>query len=399
MMSFRRPSMFPVLALGILLTGVGSPRSATAEDELSGGLRQLWVYVGTYSFGASKGIYLCRLDLASGKLESEGLVAESANPTFLAHHPSRPVLYALNEIAKFDGKPVGSVSALRIEPRTGKLTLLNRQSSGGPGPCHLAVDSSGRCVLVANYLGGSVACLPIAADGRLDEPTSIIRHAGFSVNKKRQEGPHAHCIMLDAANRIALAADLGIDKIMIYRFDARGAAITANEPAWFDAAPGAGPRHVAFHPNGRYVYVINELNSTVTALRYDAARGTLETLQNISTLPEGFTSPNTAAEVQIDRSGKFLYGSNRGHNSLATFAVDPATGRLTALGHESTRGKSPRHFAIDPTGRWLLAANQDSNNVVVYRIDAASGRPQPVGPSVSVPAPVCIEMLRPVDGP
>ncbi len=353
------------------------------------------VYVGTYTRGSSKGIYLYHLDLISGALKPAGCAAEVANPSFLAFHPSRPLLYAVGEVGSFAGKKGGAVDAFAIDPISGKLTLLNQQLSQGPGPCHLAVDRSGKCVLVANYSGGSVVCLPIQEDGRLGEATSFVQHAGSSVNPQRQQGPHAHGVYLDAGNRFAFVADLGLDKLMIYRFDPAQGKLTANDPPSLATAAGAGPRHFAFHPNGRYAYLINELNSTLTALGYDAQRGTFQTLETVTTLPAGFSGSNTAAEVEVHRSGKFVYGSNRGHDSIAAFAIDAATGKLTLIGHEPTLGKTPRHFAIDPTGKFLLVANQDGNNVVVLEINSETGGLRATGNSVEVTAPVCVAMPRP----
>jgi 6-phosphogluconolactonase len=353
------------------------------------------VYFGTYTARGSKGIYLGRLDLASGKLAVEGLAAETLNPSFLALHPTRPLLYAVGELGGPSGKTERGLSAFAIDVKTGKLTLINQQSSWGSGPCHLTVDRSGRCVLVANYGSGSVACLPIRDDGRLGEATSFHQHRGSSVNRERQEGPHAHSVNLSADNRFAFVADLGLDKILIYRFDAAAGRLTPNDPPFVASSPGAGPRHFAFHPNGRWAYVIEEISSTITALGYSPERGTLRPLQTVSTLPEGFSGSNTTAEVQVHPSGKFVYGSNRGHDSIAAFAVDLESGKLRPIGHASTRGKTPRNFAIDPTGTWLLAANQDTDNVAVLRIDPKTGMPRAVGQPASVPMPVCVKFAPP----
>ncbi len=375
-----------------------APAPACAAEENQPGARpgRLWVYIGTYTRQASKGIYLGQLDLANGRLEAVELAGELTNPSFLAIHPSRPLLYAVGELGDFAGKKAGAVSALSIDPPSGKLTLLNQQPSGGPGPCHVSVDHTGRCVLVANYSGGSVACLPIGEDGRLGKATSFDQHRGAGPNPKRQDGPHAHSIQLDAANRFAFAPDLGLDKVFIYRLDPAEGKLTPNEPAFAAVAPGSGPRHFDFHPNGRYAYVINELGSTITAFRYDPERGVLSTLQTVSTLPEGFQGNNTTADVHVHPSGKFLYGSNRGHDSIAIFAVDAESGKLRLIGHEPTQGKSPRNFGIDPTGTYLLAANQDTANVVVFRIDPASGKLQATGSSAKVAYPVCVKMIRPL---
>jgi len=367
--------------------------AATGRSEKPAG--QLRVYFGTYTSRSSKGIYLGRLDLASGKLEVEGVAAETLNPSFLALHPSRPLLYAVGEMGDPSGKKERGLSAFAIDVKTGKLTLLNQQSSWGSGPCHLTVDRSGRCVLAANYSSGSVACLPIRDDGRLGEATSFLQHQGSSVNKERQAGPHAHSVNLSADNRFAFVADLGLDKILIYRFDAEGGRLTPNDPPFVASSPGAGPRHFAFHPNGRWAYVIEEISSTVTALGYSPERGTLRPLSTVSTLPEGFAGSNSTAEVQVHPSGKFVYGSNRGHDTIAAFAVDPESGTLRPIGHASTRGKTPRNFAIDPTGTWLLAANQDTDNVAVLRIDPKTGTLRATGQPVSVPMPVCVKFVPP----
>ena len=340
---------------------------------------ELLVYVGTHTRGGSKGIYLGRFNLAEGKLQLAGLAAELTNPTFLALHPSRPLLYSVCEIVLPSGDKTGAVTALAVNPQTGGLTLLNQQSSRGINPCHLVIDHNGKFVLVANYASGSVACLPIQPDGRLGEATSFIQHAGSSVNRQRQDGPHAHGIALDAAERFALVADLGLDKIMVYRLDHATGKLTGNCPASVSMAAGAGPRHIAFHPDGRFAYVINELDSTVTIFDYDAIRGVLRPLETLSTLPASFHGENTAAEIAVHPSGKFLYGSNRGHQSIVAFAIDSGTGKLNCLGHKSTRGASPRNFSINTSGVYLLAANEESENVVVFRIDQQSGKLHPTG--------------------
>ena len=357
--------------------------------------QDLIVFLGTYTRGDSRGIYRCRLDLGTGRLESLELAAETINPSFLALHPSGRFLYAVGEIGNFEGGKTGAVSAFQVEPKTGELAPLNQQPSRGKGPCHLTVDRTGRNVLVANYGSGSVACLPIRDDGRLDEATSFVQHEGSSVNPRRQQGPHAHVVEVDAANRFAFVADLGLDKILIYRFDADRGQLAPNDPPWAAVAPGAGPRHFAFHPTGRFAYVINEIDSTVTAFGYDAQRGALEPLETVPTLPDGFMGKSTTAEIVVHPSGRFLYGSNRGHDSLVIFAVDARTGKLRYVGHEPTQGKAPRNFAIDPSGSYLLAANRGTDNVVVFRIDANTGKLHATGHSLEVPVPVCVVMMPP----
>jgi 6-phosphogluconolactonase len=348
------------------------------------------VYIGTYTQQKSKGIYLLEMNAASGALTAKGLVAETENPTFLALHPSGRSLYAVNEIASFKREKTGAVSAFAVEAKTGKLTLLNQQASGGGGPCHLVLDRAGKNVLLANYGGGSVASLPIADNGELKPATSVMQHKGKSINPKRQEGPHAHSINLDAANRFAFVADLGLDKVLVYRFDAAEGKLIANDPPAASVAPGAGPRHFAFHPSGKFAYVINELHSTVTVFGYDAERGLLKERQTIATLPKGFADPTTTAEVVVHPTGKFLYGSNRGHDSIVVFAIDLETGRLTHVEHQNHNIKTPRNFAVDPAGKFLLVANQRSGTVIVFRIDPKTGSLQPTQHSAEVPTPVCI---------
>jgi 6-phosphogluconolactonase len=349
------------------------------------------VYIGTYTGSGSKGIYLLRLDLDKGTLTSLGVAAESSNPSFLAIHPNEQFLYTVNELDDFTGKKSGAVSVFKVQPRSGKLELLNQQPSEGSGPCHVTVDRAGKNVLVANYSGGSIAVFSIANDGGLGPATAFIQHQGSSVDPNRQEGPHAHSINVDAANRFAVAADLGLDKLFVYRFDPTRGRLVPNDPPWTKVAPGAGPRHFAFHPNGHYAYVINEMQCTVTAFRYDPERGTLTELQTIPTLPRAVRKGDSTAEVQVHPSGKFLYGSNRGHNSISVFAIDPKTGKLTLVENQPTQGKTPRNFGIDPTGAYLLAANEDSDTVVLFRIDPATGKLEATGQKVAVPKPVCVK--------
>ncbi len=374
-----------VVSLGFAATVAAAQREKPAKPPT------LRVYFGTYTDAKSKGIYVGQFDLATGRLDSIELAAATTRPSFLAIHPNRRFLYAVGEIGDFQGKKTGAVNAFAIEP-SGKLTLLNQQPSGGTGPCHVTVHPIGTCLLVANYSGGTVASLPIRDDGRLGEPASVIQHQGKGPNARRQERPHAHSINLDPAATFVFAPDLGVDKVFIYRVDAVQARLAPNDPAWVEVAPGAGPRHFDFHPNGRFAYVINELDSTVTAMAYDAPSGRLTPLGSVSTLPKDFSGSNTTADVHVHPSGKFLYGSNRGHDSIAILSIH-ADGTLRALGHESTRGKTPRNFALDPTGRYLLAANQDTSNVAVFRIDAKTGRLALIGEPVAVPRPVCIKML------
>jgi 6-phosphogluconolactonase len=390
-MAFPNPRSAPWFALAIILTvaALAFLRLSAAEPKMD----RFWVYIGTYTDKGSKGIYRCELDLTSGRLTTPALAAEAKNPSFVAIAPDHHFLYAVSEVEELDGKKSGGVIGFTIDPRTGNLSPLNQQLSGGTGPCHLVVDRAGKHVLVANYGSGSVSVLPIESGGGLGKATAFVQHKGSGPNPQRQEGPHAHSINLDAANRFAVVADLGLDKMLVYRFDTAKGTLTPNEPPSVSVAPGAGPRHFAFHPNGRNAYVINELNSTVTAFRYDGQRGILEPIQSVSTVPNDFKGSNYPAEVQVHPSGKFVYGSNRGHNSIAVFAVDPQTGKLRPVGHQSDKIKTPRNFAIDPTGTYLLVANQDSDSVLVFRIDADTGELRPTGSMVEVPTPVCLKMM------
>jgi 6-phosphogluconolactonase len=331
-----------------------------ASPAQAGALR---VYIGTYTGAKSKGIYLSRLNLATGAMTAPSLLAETSNPSFLALHPTRDLLYAVNEVDSFEGKPTGSISAFAIERASGALKALNQQSSGGKGPAHLIVDSGGANVLAANYGGGSVAVLPIEQTGALRAPSSIVQHTGSSVNPARQKEPHAHSINLDPSGRRAYVADLGLDKILIYAFDPAKGTLTPNDPPSAALPPGSGPRHFAIHPAGRFAYVINELLLTVTAFARDPGSGALTAIQTISTLPpeQASNASFSTAEVQVHPSGKFLYGSNRGHDSISVFAIDESTGRLTYVQTEPTQGSTPRAFGIDPTGAFLLAANQRSD--------------------------------------
>jgi len=392
MKSILRTCLIVSVAALMLFGCAGRPVSAKADRPAAAPPRTLRVYFGTYTRrGGSKGIYLSRLDLAEGTLTEPVLAGATQSPSFLALSPDGRFLYAAGGSVTIDGTRSGAITAFAVDLATGKLTLLNRVSARGNGPCHLVVDATGRHVLAANYSSGSVVSLPVGRDGRLGAATSVIQHKGSSVNPRRQTRPHAHSINLDAANRFAFAADLGADKLFVYRFDPATGALKPHDPPAVALAPGSGPRHFAFHPAGRFAYVINELLSTVTAMAYDPKAGTLATLHTVTTLPADFTGPNTTAEVQVHPSGRFVYGSNRGHDSLAIFAVDAKTGRLKPIGHQPTGGRTPRNFGVDPTGQYVLAANQNSNTVVVFGVDPASGRLKPTGSRIAVPSPVCVK--------
>ena len=366
-------------AVGGAILGLAAVAAAGAE-----------VLIGTYSRNGSEGIYRASFDPAAGTLGQPALAVRADNPSFLAWHPDGRHLYAVSEIATFQGKPGGAVASYERDVATGVLRELNRQPTGGAAPCHLIVDPPGRRVIVANYSDGNVAVFPIAADGRLEPLAQRIQHEGAGPNAARQKSPHAHGVTLDATGRFAIVPDLGIDQLRIYRLAAEGVRLEPNDPPFAATAPGAGPRHFAFHPNGKFGWSINELDSTVTAFAWDAAAGRLTAAGVFSTLPEGCTNRNTTAEIVLHPSGRFLYGSNRGHDSIAVFAVDAGKGTLTPLQHQPTGGKSPRNFTLDPTGRFLLAANQDSGNILVFRIDPDTGRLAPAGSEIKVPMPVCV---------
>jgi 6-phosphogluconolactonase len=365
------------------MVNVISMAASTPKDSLR-------AYIGTYTSGKSRGIYTALFDQAIGKLSTPELAAETKNPTFLAMHASRPVLYTVNEVNDFSGKESGAVSAFAIDPKNGSLKLINQQPSGGSGPCHLSVDQSGRVVLVANYGSGSVAVLPVGSDGALGAPTASIQHQGSSVNPERQAGPHAHFIAPDPANRFALSCDLGLDQVLVYRLDPQAATLVRNLPEPARVMPGAGPRHLAFEPRHQSLYVVNELNSTLDSFGYDPRDGALTKRKSASTLPADFRGGNSCAEVQVHPSGRFVYASNRGHNSIAVFATEPTSGSLTLLECVSTGGRTPRHFALAPEGKWLLAENQDSDNIVLFAVDSKSGRLKATGNTIAVGAPVCL---------
>ncbi len=358
------------------------------------------VYVGTYTHdfaqgmrGKSEGIYVYCLDPSSGALEFRSKAIGVENPSFLAIDPQGHNLFAVNEVGEFEGKPSGTVSSFSIDLHTGQLTYLNKQSSLGAVPCHLSVDKRGGFVLVANYGGGSVSVLPILEGGRLGEATDFVQHQGSSIHPQRQEGPHAHSIVLDPANRFAFVPDLGLDKIMVYRFDPTRGRLTPNDVPWAQTKPGAGPRHFTFHPNGKCAYLINEIDSTLTSYIYDNTRGTLRELHTVPTLPEGFVGRSSCADVHVHPSGKFVYGSNRGHDSIVIYGIDEHTGGLSYIGHELTQGRTPRNFAIDPTGNFLLAANQNTDNIVTFRVDHQTGKLASTSNVAVVPKPVCLKMI------
>jgi 6-phosphogluconolactonase len=352
-------------------------------------------YVGTYTEDGSKskGVYAYRFDAATGQATPLGLAAETTNPSFVAVHPNGRFLYVVNEVGKYQGPNSGGVSAFSIDRASGKLTFLNEVASRGADPCYIIVDKNGKFVLVANYTGGSVAVFPVAADGKLGEASAFVQHTGHGADPKRQAGPHAHSIDLSPDNRLAFVDDLGLDELLVYKFDSAKGSLTPNDPPFAKLDSGAGPRHFVLHPSGKFAYVVTEMHSAVTAFSTDLRTGSLDALQTVSALPKDFKGENDDAEIAVHPSGKFLYASNRGHDSIAVFAIDSNKGTLTPVEHTLTQGKTPRSFEIDPTGNFLFAENQKSDNIVIFRIDQKTGRLTATGRMLEVPSPVCVKFV------
>jgi 6-phosphogluconolactonase len=357
---------------------------------------QYILYVGTYTEegSKSKGIYAYRYDGNTGQTTALGVAAETTNPSWVALHPNGRFLYAVNEVPNYKGPNSGGLSAFSIDHATGKLTFLNEVPTRGADPCYVIVDPNGKFVLVANYTGGNIAVFPVLADGKLGESSAFVQHTGKGPDAKRQEGPHAHSIDLSADNRFAMVDDLGLDELLVYKFDSSKGTLTPNDPPFAKVAPGAGPRHFVLRPDGKFAYVVSEMGHTVTVFSNDGANGKLQPLQTVTTLPKDFTGRNDDAEIRVHPSGKFLYASNRGDDSIAIYAIDENKGTLALVGITSTGGKEPRSFEIDPTGKLLFAANQNSNYIAVFRINARTGRLTPTGQVIEVPAPVCVKFLK-----
>jgi 6-phosphogluconolactonase len=346
------------------------------------------VYFGTYNKeGFPKGIYHAVFDLKTGSLSSPQIAGEASNPTFLEIHPNSKFLYSVTE------RDPGAVSAFAIDPETKKLRFVNSSKSCGKGPCHLSLSNDGRLLLVANYGSGGVASIPINNDGSLSEPASFIQHTGSSINPQRQKEPHAHSINFSPDNRFAYVADLGIDRIMVYKIDSDSGKLLPNDPPEIKIKPGAGPRHFTFSPNGKFAYLINELDETIIAFAYDPENGNLSEFQTISTLPEDFKGASYCAEVRVHPNGKFLYGSNRGHDSIVTYKIDADKGTLTLLGFQNSGIKNPRNFNIDPTGRFCIVANQDADTVQVFRINQETGLLEPTDQVIKIGKPVCVRFV------
>lgn len=354
-------SVAPIVSSSSLLSG---------QTSASGYL----LFAGTYTKGTSKGIYAYRFQGKTGDLTPLGLVAETENPTFLALSANHSVLYAANEVANYEDTHSGLISGFAIDHLSGKLTPVNAVASAGSGPCQISVDHTGLALFVANYGSGSAASFQLSSKGHLSAAVSQFQYTGHGADKARQESAHTHCTTVSPDNRWVLVNDLGLDRIMVYRLDPNTAKLTPNDPPYWSAKPGVGPRHLAFHPKGGWAYSVNEMASSIDALAWDAEAGKLTAVQTVSTLPPDFHGENTGAEIAVDATGHFVYASNRGHDSIAVFSIDQKTGKLTPVEFTPCGGKQPRFFTLDPTGLWLLAANQTTGNIVVFKRDATSGR-------------------------
>jgi len=385
------PSVSVAFFAALTLLLASCQPDAPAPDDAAAGSRY-FAYFGTQTEGdgAGKGIYAYRFDANSGELSEIGLVAEMTYPAFLAVHPSQRYLYAVTA----DEERRGAVRAFAVDHASGKLNVLNQVLSGGTAPVHLDIHPSGRMLAVANYLPGSTSSMPVNSDGSLGETMSVLDHYGSSVDPRRQSGPHAHSVNFSPDGRFAVSADLGTDDLFLFRVDAEKASLAFNDPAFAEVAPGSGPRHLAFHPSAPYCYVINEMSNTLTAFRWDSEQGAMERIQTLSTLPEGYSETSYTAEVRVHPSAKYLYGSNRGHDSIVRFQVDPADGKLSMPRWTSTQGAFPRNFNFDPSGAFLFAENQNSGTVVVFHIDPRSGDLTPTGQVLSVPRPACLRWVR-----
>jgi len=370
----KRISLF--LALALL------PLTASASD--------YFVYFGTYTDGAARGIYGYRFQPETGKLTSLGLVAEAPNPAFITATPDGRYLYAVNWKGDARDPQGDTVSAYAVDQKTGKLTFLNKGESRGEMPTNLTVDHTGKTLLVVCYTGGNITGYKIGPDGRLSEPTAFFKHTGKSVHPVN--GPHSHGVIVSPDNLHAFVAEVGLDQVRSYRLDAANGTLTPSDPPFVSVAPGTAPRHLAFHPNGKYLYANDESRPAVTVFQVE--EGHLKEIQEVPAIPADFKGRNATAEIQIDAKGRFVYVSNRGHDSIAVFAVDQTRGTLTPVQHASTQGKTPRNFSLDPTGNYLFAANQNSDTVVQFKVDPATGKLTPAGQPLAVPTPVCVLFVK-----
>ena len=380
-------TLFATLIAGIVISlGSSTCRAEAAQVKPT----KMRVYIGTYTGPKSKGIYQYDFDTTTGAMKQVGVAAETPNPSFLAMSPDHKYLYAVGEVSEFQGKKSGAISAFSVDDSTGKLTLLNAQPTGGEGPCHVSMDSRGKFVFAANYGSGTVVSLPIESNGKLAEPASVIQHEGKGPNPKRQTGPHAHGIWPSPDDRFVLACDLGLDQVIVYKLDPQTGKLTPNNLPPGQVPPGAGARHAAFSPDHQFLYVINEMGNTMTVFAWNAKTGSLAATQTLSTLPEGHAETSHTAEVVVHPTGKFVYGSNRGHDSITLFTAEPTTGKLTFVNTTPVGGKWPRNFNIDPTGQWLIAAHERSDTLAIFSIDQMTGALKQVGDAVAAPSPACV---------
>ena len=377
---------------GLALAGLPFALPAGASSAASKKAKTFMVYIGTYAKAGADSLYGIRVNALTGALSHVFSVKGMPNASYLALDAQRRYLYAVNETGDFQGAKSGAVSAYAINRKTGDLTFLNQQPSLGGYPCYVSLDKTNKVVLVANYMGGNVATFPVQADGTLGPAADMVQHTGKGV-LKNQAAPHAHGILADPDNRYCLAVDLGIDKILKYQLEAGTGKLTPFEAPAFVTRPGAGPRMLTFHPNNRYAYLICELSATMYALAYQAQEGTFRELQQIATVPGDFTGKNACAHVEVSPDGRFLYGSNRGHNSIVVYAIDAGSGKLTLVQHADSQGDTPKNFVIAPAGNLLLAANQKSNTIVSFHIDKKTGKLSPTGHTIAVPVPIFLRIV------
>lgn len=389
---FTRREFLGAGAIGTI--GLLLPKNSYAKTKKQA--KEMLLYIGTYtSTGKSEGIYVHKFDAETGSLSPLFIIKNVLEPSYLTIDKNRKYLFAVNELVEYKGKKSGAVSAFEIDRKTGNLNYLNEQPSLGDAPCFITASDNQKFALVANYLGGNVAVLPIEKNGNLGASVDLEQNTGFGPNKERQDSAHAHSITLDNKNRFAFAADLGVDKLFIYRFDEKTGKLDANEnQPFYQTKAGAGPRHFTFHQNGKLAFLINELDLTITSLKYDEKLGTLKEIQTVPTLPAGASKSGvTCADIHVSPNGKFVYGSNRGHNSIVSYTVEEKTGRLSYIEHISTGGKKPRNFTIAPNGKFLLVANQDTDNIVVFQMDEKTGKLQKTANTANVPVPVCLKLI------
>jgi 6-phosphogluconolactonase len=376
------------------LSAIGTLLVPNVFSQIKTGSENMLLYVGTYTEKGSEGIYVYKFNTKNGKLSKLHTVKDVVQPSYITVNKSQTYLYAVNELVEFEGKKSGSVSAFAIDQKSGNLTLINKQPSLGDAPCHISVSDNEKFVLVANYLGGNVSVYPIEAGGKLGASVELKQHIGVGINKERQESAHAHSINLDNKNRFAIACDLGADKVFNYKFDDKSGKLELNQSQnFYQPKAGAGPRHFTFHQSGKFAFLINELDCTITSLAVDEESGVLTEVQTVPTLPKGFSGANTCADIHISPNGKFLYGSNRGHDSLVVYKIDEKTGSLSYVEHASTGGKTPRNFTIAPNGKFLLAANQNSDSIKVFKINEKSGKLTATVNSATVSTPVCLKLI------